>query len=521
MIEYNYFFYVFRKINNRVFINITEDLSEKLDVLYLWVRQNLWNLSNKSIFLDINSLLDYIKGLLITIDERIKQVMKNFQAGSYEDSKIEVLAWYIIFRIFGLESLYPLIADPLVQEIYIIEHHNIYVDHVIWGRIDVNLFASEDLVNKLIFFLKLYANLSLLGEASSAKIEFDVLYSKLRISVDRSESIYFLDIRKAKVLLPLYWLIAELEDKFPLAWLLSLLIIRPNIIIFGETGSGKTTLAKFLLSILPKNWRVALIEDIAEIPLELLRSKYFRILVDPYEKRVSPFYDVALRKSNEILKLLHRMPDYMYVSEIQDREDSWALMMALNASLRGMATIHASNIDELINRLCGIYGLEKELVSVVDIFIEMKRIIKPNEIKRTMASIYVVFNDELNKLLAGYENSLLSKNIICGQKRMILLPVVVNTKMVVDKEFLMELAHYLITKYLKAMHSDYHAMMRKAVSGVIYELEMILSNIDIRFSRMEYTLVRKNIWKMISDLRNTIDGFYRRITSQGVRGDSI
>ena len=246
MIEYNYFFYVFRKINNRVFINITEDLSEKLDVLYLWVRQNLWNLSNKSIFLDINSLLDYIKGLLITIDERIKQVMKNFQAGSYEDSKIEVLAWYIIFRIFGLESLYPLIADPLVQEIYIIEHHNIYVDHVIWGRIDVNLFASEDLVNKLIFFLKLYANLSLLGEASSAKIEFDVLYSKLRISVDRSESIYFLDIRKAKVLLPLYWLIAELEDKFPLAWLLSLLIIRPNIIIFGETGSGKTTLAKFI-----------------------------------------------------------------------------------------------------------------------------------------------------------------------------------------------------------------------------------------------------------------------------------
>jgi energy-coupling factor transporter ATP-binding protein EcfA2 len=40
-----------------------------------------------------------------------------------------------------------------------------------------------------------------------------------------------------------------------------------NILISGPTGSGKTTLVKALLDLIPKDERVLLIEDTAELPL--------------------------------------------------------------------------------------------------------------------------------------------------------------------------------------------------------------------------------------------------------------
>ncbi len=43
---------------------------------------------------------------------------------------------------------------------------------------------------------------------------------------------------------------------------------RENILISGPTGCGKTTLVKALLDLIPKQERVLLIEDTAELPLD-------------------------------------------------------------------------------------------------------------------------------------------------------------------------------------------------------------------------------------------------------------
>jgi pilus assembly protein CpaF len=50
---------------------------------------------------------------------------------------------------------------------------------------------------------------------------------------------------------------------------------RQNILISGPTGSGKTTLVKAMLDLIPEHERVLLIEDTAELPLERSNSVRF------------------------------------------------------------------------------------------------------------------------------------------------------------------------------------------------------------------------------------------------------
>lgn len=50
---------------------------------------------------------------------------------------------------------------------------------------------------------------------------------------------------------------------------------RHNILISGPTGSGKTTLVKALLDLIPAHERVLLIEDTAELPLDRSNSVKF------------------------------------------------------------------------------------------------------------------------------------------------------------------------------------------------------------------------------------------------------
>jgi len=80
---------------------------------------------------------------------------------------------------------------------------------------------------------------------------------------------------------------------------------RENILISGPTGSGKTTLVKALLDLIPEQERVLLIEDTAELPLDR-----------PNRARFTARDGVSIR---DLLKasLRHR-PDRIIVGEVRD-----------------------------------------------------------------------------------------------------------------------------------------------------------------------------------------------------------
>jgi pilus assembly protein CpaF len=113
---------------------------------------------------------------------------------------------------------------------------------------------------------------------------------------------------------------------------------RQNILISGPTGSGKTTLVKALLDLIPQHERVLLIEDTAELPLE--RSNAVRFTARE---------GVSIR---ELLKasLRHR-PDRIVVGEVRDGA-AYDLLQALNTGHAGsISTLHASSATHALNRL--------------------------------------------------------------------------------------------------------------------------------------------------------------------------
>jgi len=113
---------------------------------------------------------------------------------------------------------------------------------------------------------------------------------------------------------------------------------RQNILISGPTGSGKTTLVKALLDLIPAHERVLLIEDTAELPLDRSNSVRF-----------AAREGVSIR---DLLKasLRHR-PDRIVVGEVRDGA-AYDLLQALNTGHAGsISTLHASSATHARNRL--------------------------------------------------------------------------------------------------------------------------------------------------------------------------
>jgi pilus assembly protein CpaF len=113
---------------------------------------------------------------------------------------------------------------------------------------------------------------------------------------------------------------------------------RSNVLISGATGSGKTTILKALLDLIPEDQRVILIEDTAEIPLDR-----------PNRARFEAHPGTTIR---DLVKasLRHR-PDRLLVGEVRDGA-AYDLLQALNTGQLGsISTVHASSARNALNRL--------------------------------------------------------------------------------------------------------------------------------------------------------------------------
>ena len=172
-----------------------------------------------------------------------------------------------------------------------------------------------------------------------------------------------------------------------------------SIVIGGPTGSGKTELQKYLLSSLPDNTRVVVIDNVQE--LEFIRN--------------NPNLDITSWEANDshpnasindlIRQALRSNPDWLVVAESRGKE----MNDVLNSVMTGhpiITTMHAKSLQAMPHRLVRMIEMAEtketyddimgDLKSHIPVYVFVKReISKSGKVKRYIEAIGEVQNSVL------------------------------------------------------------------------------------------------------------------------------
>ncbi|PUA33235.1 MAG: hypothetical protein B7O98_02025 [Zestosphaera tikiterensis] len=158
---------------------------------------------------------------------------------------------------------------------------------------------------------------------------------------------------------------------------------RGSVIIVGPPGSGKTTLLKALLyELIPKNWKVCIIEDTPEIdiPNDSSWVKYV-VPTSPWnlESPIDQFFltKAALRSS---------VNRFIVIGETRGAE-ARVLVQAINMGLGSLTTFHGGSAEEALLRLMSPpISLTPYQVSMFDLIITLNYV-KGVGLKRAVVSV--------------------------------------------------------------------------------------------------------------------------------------
>ncbi|EAR4523091.1 P-type DNA transfer ATPase VirB11 [Salmonella enterica] len=143
-------------------------------------------------------------------------------------------------------------------------------------------------------------------------------------------------------LLDLFAKARENEEEFE-AFFQAAVDARLNFLVVGGTGSGKTTFAKSIADLFPRERRIITIEDVHEMPL-------------PYHRNhVHMFYKRGGVQARYLIEAAMRMkPDHIFLAELRG-DEAWSYLEALNTGHEGsITTIHANNTYASFARLASI-----------------------------------------------------------------------------------------------------------------------------------------------------------------------
>jgi Flp pilus assembly CpaF family ATPase len=333
---------------------------------------------------------------LLSLNEVLQQTTQQFRnvlSSSFkelDEEERENLALFSTTQLLDLTRTMPLLLDNEVQEFYLDKPGKAYyLDHAEFGRCKSNLIPSRSELSRISTRLRLESRRPLDDKTPSIKTELDTEYFHVRASIDipplAHEGIH-LNIRKLRLrclTLPelIYRGTLTIEAA---AFLMLSLSLRLNMTISGEPSSGKTTLANAVNLLTPPNWRRIAIEDALEsISLKSGVGHNVTFKVDPFDS----IEEKRHTKSNEIIRLLHRSPDWVFLGEVQTAEHSSAMFHALSAGIRGIQTCHANSNRDLLLRWKIHHNIPEVCFHSLGLLIHMVRNLFHNRIERRISQI--------------------------------------------------------------------------------------------------------------------------------------
>lgn len=125
-------------------------------------------------------------------------------------------------------------------------------------------------------------------------------------------------------------------------FLLNCVLGHCNILVSGETGSGKTEFVKYLAAHTKENEKIITIEDTLELHLD----------------KIFPTRDIVAMKTNNIasysdvlVTCMRQNPRWILLSEVRSAEAVMAVRNSISSGHNILSTIHADKAESIPNRL--------------------------------------------------------------------------------------------------------------------------------------------------------------------------
>ncbi len=131
-----------------------------------------------------------------------------------------------------------------------------------------------------------------------------------------------------------------------------------NLVVSGGTQAGKTTLLNCLAGTIPGSQRLVSVEEV----FELRTSHPDWVALQTRQAGLEGTGEITLRML--VKEALRMRPNRIIVGEVR-AEEALDLLLALNAGLPGMASIHANSAKQALVKLCTLPLLAGENVSAV------------------------------------------------------------------------------------------------------------------------------------------------------------
>ena len=263
----------------------------------------------------------------------------------------------LVARVSGFGALQPYLDDPAVEEIWINDPSRVFVARR--GRHELtNLMLSTGQVQELV---------ERMLKSSGRRIDISRPFvdamlpegHRLHVVLEGiSRGFSAVNIRKFVLRAASLQGLVELGSMPPRAARFLEASVRAglNILVAGGTQAGKTTMLNCLSAAIPGGERVVSVEEVFE-----LRFPHPDWV--PMQTRQAGLEGTGEITLRELVKESLRMrPSRLLVGEVRS-EECMDLLLALNAGLPGMCTIHANSAREALVKMCTLPLLAGENIS--------------------------------------------------------------------------------------------------------------------------------------------------------------
>ena len=283
---------------------------------------------------------------VIELRHMVEDILSQSTSAASDNESPQALVEQIANHISGFGLLQPLLDDPSVEEIWINEP----------GRIFVARNGKSELTSVILSDIEVRGLVERMLASSGRRVDLSNPFvdatlpdgSRLHVAIpDITRKHWSVNIRKfivgSKSLEGLIS-VGTVTDQAA-AFLQACVISGLNIVVAGATQAGKTTLMNALLNSAPSSERVITCEEVFE--LQLTSPDW--VALQTRQASLEGTGEIPLRRL--IKEALRMRPSRLVVGEVR-QEEALDLLVAMNAGMPSMCSLHANGSREAISKLC-------------------------------------------------------------------------------------------------------------------------------------------------------------------------